>query len=209
MANLFLKAAVRLLFIGTTHKLATNQAQCTLQNYMRLADGLTLEAGCRPVEVPPMPGIDEDMRRWSFYMILAHNTIVNRSISTTIGQLVRGEPLTVAATIDFKKDVMPSRSAGEEQLQLFRDSVMEHIEMVKFLGKLRGTKTAPHPIFGDFDAHKWNCMFSFHLRLHYKQAAYVVRTAKAEKAHSGNQRSTGPGSLTLGGDENNRDQEPR
>jgi hypothetical protein len=81
--------------------------------------------------------------------------------------------------------------------------------MVKDLGELRGTKTTPHPIFGDFDAHKWNCMFSFHLRLHYKQAAYVVRTAKAEQSHSGNQHSTGPGSLTLGGDENDRDQEPK
>ena len=190
MANLFLKAAVRLLFIGTSHKRATNQAQCTLQNYMRLADGLTPEAGCRPVEVPPMPGIDEDMRRWSFYMILAHNTIVNRSISVTIRELVRGEPLTVAAIIDFKKDVMPSRSAGEEQLQLFRDSVTEHIAMVKVLGKLRGTKTTPHPIFGDFDAHKWHCMFSFHLGLHYKQAAYVVRSAKASPMRSGKRRST-------------------
>jgi hypothetical protein len=190
MANLFLKAAVRLLFIGTSRKRATNQAKSTLQNYMRLADGLTLEAGCRPVEVPPMPGIDEDMRRWSFYMILEHDTIVNRSISTTIGELVRGEPLTAAATMDFKKDVMPSRSAGEEQLQTFRDSVMEHIAMVKVLGKLRGTKTTPHPIFGDFDAHKWHCMFSFHLGLHYKQAAYVVQSAKASPMRSGKRRST-------------------
>jgi hypothetical protein len=190
MANIFIKAAVRLLFLGTSHQRATNQAKRALQGYMRLAEGLAFESGCRAVKVPPMPGIDEDMRRWSFYMILEHNTIVNRSISATIRQLFRDEPLTGAATIDPKKDVMPSRSAGVEQLRLFEDSVTEHIAMAQGLRGLRGTRTAPHPIFGDFDAHKWHCMFSFHLGLHYQQAAYVVRSAKAEPAHSGNQCST-------------------
>ena len=39
----------------------------------------------------------------------------------------------------------------------------------------------PHPIFREFDAHKWNCMFAFHLGLHLKQAEYVVSKAKAEQ----------------------------
>ena len=29
-------------------------------------------------------------------------------------------------------------------------------------------------MFGDFDAHCWHAMFAFHLRIHQKQAAYVV-----------------------------------
>ena len=113
-------------------------------------------------------------------MILEHNSIVNRSISATIQQLVQGGPLSGAAAIDPKKDVMPSQSAAEEQLQEFKNSVNEHVAVVTSLRKLRGSKTAPHPIFGDFDAHKWNCMFSFHLRLHYKQAQHVVRAALAK-----------------------------
>jgi len=187
--NLLIKTAVRLLFIMTSRERAIKQAQCILENYMRLADGLSPEVGSRSVKVPRMRGVDEDMRRWSFYMILEHNTIVARSISAVIRQLVRGEPLTGAAAINIKKDVMPSQSAGEEQLPAFRDSVDEHVEMVKALGRLRGTKTAKHPIFGDFDAHKWNCMFSFHLKLHYKQAEYVVGISKAENADSGNRHS--------------------
>jgi hypothetical protein len=51
---------------------------------------------------------------------------------------------------------------------------------VKGLERLRGTETAHHPIFGDFDAHKWNCMFSFHLGLHHKQAVHVVRVLNVE-----------------------------
>lgn len=166
------------MFILTSRERAVSQADDFIYKYNKLAEGLGVEAGQRSIEVPPMQGIDEDMRRWSFYMILQHNNIVNRSISTTIRQLVNGEPLSGAASIDPKKDVMPSESAGEEQLQSFRHSVTDHVQMIRSLGRLRGTKTAPHMIFGDFDAHKWTCMFSFHLGLHYRQAKYVARQAK-------------------------------
>jgi hypothetical protein len=89
------------------------------------------------------------------------------------------EPLSGAALVDPKQGVMPPLSAGEEQLQQFLDSVQRHLNRVETLGRLRGTRTAPHPLFGDFDAHKWNCMFSFHLKIHYRQAAHVVQAARA------------------------------
>ncbi|MGD1972470.1 MAG: hypothetical protein PVH37_23850 [Desulfobacterales bacterium] len=181
MNKLFLKTAVRSIFSMTSRNRALNQTKRLLNDYTELADGLSREVGVRSVRVPPMRGVDEDMRDWSFYMILEHNTIVNRSISATIQQLVHGEALSGAAAIDPKNDVMPSQSAAEEQLQEFKNSVNEHVGIMANLGKLRGTNTAAHPIFGDFDAHKWNCMFSFHLSLHYKQAEYVVRAALAKQ----------------------------
>jgi len=180
MSNLFIKTALRSLFVVTSRKRAMKKAKGLLGAYMKLADGLSIEAGRRHVEVPPMRGVDENMRRWSFYMILEHNTIVNRNISVTIQQLVRGEPLRNVAAIDPKKNVMPSQWAGEETLQEFRDSVNEHLRMLANSGRLRGTETAPHSMFGNFDAHKWTCMFSFHLGIHYKQAEHVVRKVKAE-----------------------------
>lgn len=165
-------------FIFTSRQRAILQAEYILKKYEILAEGLNLKDGQIKIEVPPMRGVDKDMRRWSYYMILEHNTIVNRSISAIVGHLVRGEPLCDAARIDPKKDVMPSESAGGEQLHAFRESVTAHVKMVKDFRGLRGTKTMPHMIFGDFDAHKWNCMFSFHLGLHHEQAEYVVRGVK-------------------------------
>ena len=179
MSNLLIKAAIRSLFVLTSRDRAKQQAQCILVNYMKLAEGLSREDRSRSIEVPRMRGVDEDMRMWSFYMILEHNEIVNRSISATVQQLARGEPLGGSAAIDPKTGVMPSISAGEQQLPRFRNSVNDHLKVVNTLGRLRGTKTSPHPIFGEFDAHKWNCMFSFHLNLHLKQAEYVIRTVKA------------------------------
>jgi len=132
-----------------------------------------------------MRGVDEDMRQWSFFMILEHNAIVNRSITASVVQLANGELLTGPATIDVKKGVMPSGTADESQIGLFAESVTSHIASVKRLKQLRGTRTSPHPIFGRFDAHKWNCMFAFHLGLHLPQAKYVSDRAKAEQAEGG------------------------
>ena len=177
MGNHLIKPAVRVLFLFASRERALNQTIRALRKYLALADGLSLEAGACQVEVPPMPGVDEDMRRWSFHMILQHNSIVNRSISATIRQLCSGETLSGAAVIDPKRDVMPDSSAGRETILQFQDSVNEHVGMMKALGRLRGTKTSRHPLFGQFDAHQWNCMFAFHLGLHHAQAQRVVREA--------------------------------
>lgn len=179
MSNLLIKIVVRSIFLFTSSNRVKEQAQRVLRDYINLAEGLSPENGSRSVLVPPMRGVDEEMRNWSFYMILEHNSIVNSAILATIQQLVRGEQLSGAATINPKSDVMPSISVGEEQVLRFQDSVNNHLKVVRTLGRLRGTKTSPHPIFGDFDAHKWNCMFSFHLKIHYGQARHVVRTVKA------------------------------
>jgi len=53
--------------------------------------------------------------------------------------------------------------------------VRQHLQAVGGLAMLLGTSTFNHPVFGVFDAHKWHCMFSFHLKIHYKQAQHVVR----------------------------------
>jgi hypothetical protein len=180
--NLFVKTAVRTLFLVTSRRRAARRARRHLAGYLELAEGLPREEGMRPVRIPPMRGVDEDMRDWSFFMILEHNRIVNRSITATVRQLARGEPSRGAAAIDPKTDVLPSPAAGEEQVEEFRKSVEEHLETVPTLGRLRGTRTAPHPVFGDFDAHRWNCMFAFHLGLHLPQAAHVLRAVEAGRS---------------------------
>ena len=142
MNKLFIKAVVRSLFIMTSRNRALNQKERLHNDYIELADGLSREVGIHSVKVPPMRGVDEDMRDWSFYMILEHNAIVNRSISATIQQLIQGGPLRGAAAIDPKKDVMPSQSAAEEQLQEFQKSVNGHVGLMANLGSLRGNITA-------------------------------------------------------------------
>jgi len=186
MSNLLIKTAIRTLFTFTSREKALEKSEMHLRQYLELAEGLTKEIGQLCVEVPPMRGVDEDMRRWSFFMILEHNAIVNRSITATIVQLARGEALSGPAALNPKKDVMPSAAADASQLKDFADSVTQHLESVKSLKRLRGTRTSPHPIFGKFDAHKWNCMFAFHLGLHLPQAAYVMGKARAEQADGGN-----------------------
>jgi hypothetical protein len=157
------------------------QIQKFCENYLELAKMINERSGALTVLVPRMLGIDEDMRNWSFFMILEHNAIVNRSITSIVKSLVRGEEPKGAGAIDPKRDVMPSRNPGEEQIEAFRSSVEDHLTVISGLSPLRGTSTKRHPIFGQFDAHRWHCMFGFHLLVHYKQAKYVIRKIRPEK----------------------------
>ncbi len=179
MSNLLIKAAVRTIFLCQSRDQALRQSEVLLGQYKELAARVSEEAGRMSVEVPPMRGVDEDMRRWSFFMLLEHNAIVNRSITAAVVQLANGEVLSGPATIHPKKGVMPSSLADESHIELFAQSVADHIAAVRDLGNLRGTKTSRHPIFGQFDAHKWNCMFAFHLRIHLPQARFIVEKAAA------------------------------
>jgi hypothetical protein len=178
MNNLLMKAGVNAWFALTGRDRASMLIQKSLDNYLALAKAVDAEGGGAIVLAPRMVGIDEDMRRWSFFMILEHNTIVNRSITSIIQSLVRGEEPKGAGAIDPKIDVMPSPNPGEEQIKIFQSSVAEHLKIVSGLSRLRSSLKKRHPIFGEFDAHNWHCMFGLHLRIHYRQAKWVIRNNK-------------------------------
>jgi hypothetical protein len=175
MSNRLVRMAVRARFCCTSREGACGQIRKALNDYLALAEEVDAESGVRPICVPKMMGVDEDMRNWSFFMLLEHHVIVNRVITTTMESLARGEEPVIPGVRDSKKDVMPSGGAGPEQVAVFRDTVEEHLRVVSGLGRMRGTRTKRHPIFGEFDAHRWHCMFGFHLRIHGKQADCIVR----------------------------------
>lgn len=180
--NFLAKFLIRTSLTLTSQEKAKKQALQSLENYLILADSISEELGSVPVKVPKMKGVDEDMREWSFYMLLEHNTIVNNSISSLIYQLALDQELSGLSVIDPKKDVMPSTDASRKQVAVFEESVKNHLYLLSELpASLRGTKTVPHPIFGELDAHMWNSMFSLHLNLHYEQAKYIVDNVKLKK----------------------------
>ncbi|MEX0324703.1 MAG: DinB family protein [Puniceicoccaceae bacterium] len=175
MTDKLLKAAVRSKFAITSRAQASRQIRRLADKYLQLAAGLDPHSGATPYQVPKMPGVDEDMRGWSFYMLLEHNTIVNRLIADIVESLSKGEMPKVAGKVDPKAGVMPGENPGPEQVEAFRLSVDDYLELLPSLESLKGTATRPHPVFGDFDAHQWHCMFGFHLMIHYKQAAKILK----------------------------------
>jgi len=174
MGNPLMQVAIQAWFLTTGRDKASGRIRRFRDRYLELARRVEPEAGRKPVKVPWMPGVDPDMRDWSFFMILDHNAIVNRSITSIVESLARGEEPTGAGAIDPKKDVMPSPEAGEEAVIGFKQSVERHLEIVSGLGRLRGTRRKRHTMFGEFDAHRWHCMFGFHLMVHYRQAEQVA-----------------------------------
>lgn len=156
-----------------------------LDAYLELANFLEIEEGKLSVTVPSMLGVDEDMRQWSFYQLLEHNVIVNKTITARIEQLVTGVPNPVLDEFDTKCDVMPSEQPGVEQVAAFQESIGHHFNKLKSFTKLRGTERTKHPLFGDFDAHYWNCMMAFHLKVHLKQAETIAVKAVESIAGDG------------------------
>ena len=142
--------------------------------YLDLADRFGPALALEPVTVPPMIGVDPEMQGWSFFQLLEHNAIVNRSISAIVEALALGKEPEGAALIDPKTDVLPKGLSGPEQLVAFRSSVDDYLSMVSTLPELKGTEERPHPLFGPFDAHKWHCMFGLHLGLHLNQARKIL-----------------------------------
>ena len=175
MRYLLLGIVLRILFVLTSRDQASTQIQKLCDRYLVLATMIDAESGILAVRVPGLlPGIDKDMRDWSLFKILEHNTIVNRSFTSIIESLVRDEEPHGAGAIDMKKDVMPSESPGAEQIESFHNSVTEHIKAVSDFRNLHDSPTKLHPLFGAFTAHQWHCMFGFHLFIHYIQAKYIV-----------------------------------
>lgn len=169
----FLKIPVQVAFRFTPLSKAVARAGLYGDEYLALAGQAGPNAGV-PRTVPRMMGVDEDMRGWSLFQLLEHNTIVNRSITLLICHLAEGGDPETFPAIDPKLDVMPSADAGEEQVEAFRKSVQAFRENVAPLSGLRKTRTYPHPIFGNFTAHQWACMFAFHLKIHLRQARLLA-----------------------------------
>ncbi len=169
ITGFFLRTVFRL----TPRKTASRQALRFGTIYTRLAEEISPEAGRTVVEVPRMAGVDTDMTHWSYFMLLEHNAIVNQRITHLVQHLASGGQPASLPAVDPKRDVLPSPSAGPEQIENFSNSVRRHIEAVRLLGRLRGSAHYPHPLFGPFDAHLWHCMFGFHLRIHLRQARMI------------------------------------
>ncbi|WP_018970801.1 DinB family protein [Rubritalea marina] len=177
-----IKYAVHVIFTLSSRDKVLRQSRELGDAYQRLYDSLSVEQRNQGLRVPSMPGVDEDMRGWSLAELLEHNVIVNRTISASVRQLAHGEAPHGAAVIDPKRDVMPSASMAGEEMQQLLASIDAHVELVSALGRLRGGARSEHPVFGSFDAHKWHCMFAFHLSLHLTQAKWVVRELLSREA---------------------------
>ena len=157
----------------TTLRAANRMVHRECDQSIELAKRVSEELAARPTRVESMLGVDEDMRDWSLFQILEHNTIVNHEMTQRIDYLVRDEVLI--SDFDPKKDVMPSAKPGPEQIEKFGNSVDQHLTLIhSFDENLRETKRAPHPVFGMMNAHQWHCMFGFHLMLHRKQMEAIV-----------------------------------
>ena len=173
-----LNTVIRARLAGTSRSAASAQIRREADRTIELADSLGDELAGRSSTVPSMPGVDEDMRSWSVLQIVEHNLIVNRIFTEVIETICQGERFE--SDLDPKKDVMPSDHPAFSVVEDFAESVEQHLETVAKYPKLRGVGSFPHPMFGNFDAHRTHAMFGFHLWVHRRQAEVVAKQVRGE-----------------------------
>jgi hypothetical protein len=179
LKNTIIRKLVRFRLSRMT-KEGASQLICDVRDeYLTLAAELGELLGSREVVVKPMVGVDEEMRGWSYFQLIEHNAIVNRSMTSLMVSLAEGRAPDGGEVKNPKTDVLPSPGSGVEQLAAFQDSITAHLEAVAPLANLRETAVSPHPLFGDFTAFHWHAMFAFHLKVHLPQARAIAAGAKA------------------------------
>lgn len=174
--DFLVKNLIKLKFIFSSKASVKKRLYQVFDEYLFLKNSVEVESLNKKVRVSKINGIDEDMREWSFNMLIEHNLKVSRSISEIVRQLSLDEELHGFSLIDPKKDVMPNYNDYTNVFEEFEEIVTTHIQLLDELNKLRGTKKFNHPIFGKLDAHMWNCMFVFHLEVHLKQANSIIKS---------------------------------
>ncbi|MFT5232768.1 MAG: hypothetical protein ACI9UK_000589 [Candidatus Krumholzibacteriia bacterium] len=166
-----LKKIIRLRFSLTPSKRAVALARSEMETTLAVIEDVGVEAASKCCLVPPMLGVDDDMREWSLLQILEHNTIVHRQMRKVIEALAKGREFR--STFNAKTDTIPSSNPGPEEIDAFRISVDEFLGSALSIANLRGTAKIAHPVMGPLSAHGWLCMFGLHLSLHRKQAEKV------------------------------------
>jgi hypothetical protein len=144
---------------------------------VRLAAGLSEEAGRRRVLIPRFLGIEDSSRNWSVYMALEHLVIVNSAIAAALPRLYSGQGVISEVRVE---DVKPVPEAGPEQLEDLTRLVDRYTDMVDKLGNLRAGIAQAHPWFGPLSAAQWHALASIHNGVHRRQIERILKTLDAE-----------------------------
>ncbi len=174
--NPLLELAIRVKLKRTSRDKATAQIRKEVEKTLAAAATLGEELSAKPCHVPKMPGVDEEMRDWSIYQLIEHNTIVNRIFADVIEAIAQEKEYV--SDIDPKHDVLPSELPGPEVIEPFQQSVADYFKTLGNFPMLKNVGKWEHPVFGDFDARMTHAMCGFHLFLHRRQAERIVSILK-------------------------------
>jgi hypothetical protein len=142
---------------------------------MRMADGRHPDDLARPVLVPPLIGLEDSSRNWSYAMVLEHLCIIGRETAEIIIELSHGRAPQRPAVNTAELKPLGTLSAGGA-LAGFHGFLEEfHRSMEADIGDRRSHARFAHPWFGPLTARQWICFLPFHQRLHMGQARHILR----------------------------------
>ena len=166
-ANLMLRTAAALSSPASRSALFAEQQGAIL-------DGVRA-AGSRagePVLIPRLRGLEDSSRFWSVYMTVDHLRIVNSRIADCMRRMIHGLPTGGPVGT---ADVKPSPSADGAVVPAFEAACADLADVAADPLMERTYTTYPHPWFGPLRPVQWHYMAGFHMRLHSRQIAAILR----------------------------------
>jgi len=140
------KKMIRFKFALTSRKKAVDIVKSEMEKTLATVAALGTEGSAQACKVPPMLGVDRDMRNWSLFQILEHNTIVNNQMYKVAEALGHGREFR--SDFNAKTDTIPSDTPNENEIAAFRISVERFLVMIDTLTDLRQTQRLRHPKIG-------------------------------------------------------------
>ena len=157
------RATAERLFINETQKLCA------------LATSVSPESASHPILIPPTFGLEDSSRYWSIFMTLEHLRIVNGAIIRMLERLAQEKRVPGEVRI---ADAKPRPGCGPEVLNDFQQTNADYLKRVRLLPNLKTRMTHPHPWFGPFNAHRWNCLAAMHMSLHRRQVRRILNALR-------------------------------
>ncbi len=167
----WLRPAFRLICALTSQERALQNFKLEAQKILALTRGLSSEEASTRVLIKRIPGIEDNSRFWSVFMVLDHLRIVDGEITEIVSALTQGSGYDIEVRI---RDVKPSPEASPEIVQKFLAWVDTDESTVDRLGELGRCARHPHPWFGAMTAHDWHCLAGVHHRVHRRQIERIV-----------------------------------
>jgi len=142
---------------------------------MRLADGRDPADLVRRILVPPLIGLEDSSRHWSYAMVLEHLRIIGRQTAEIITALSHGQqpPGPPVNTAHLKPEGALSGGGALADFHAFLEEF--HRDMGRDVADRRSRVRFLHPWFGPLTARQWICFLPFHQRIHIGQARRILR----------------------------------
>lgn len=133
---------------------------------------LSPEQRSQRILIPRLIGLEDSSRYYSVWMTLDHLQICNFAFAAIIKDLSEEKlPDIKVSTANVKPNPDVTQRVEKEYLI----SCKKFLATLKRIKDVKSESQLKHPWFGPMDAHRWLSLSAFHMKIHRRQIAAIIK----------------------------------